>query len=80
MVPVTALGDPSAGGADLPDDAAALVRGLAEGHRALSARLAALETLATAAGDAATADLAVGRIRAHDQHAWMLEATADPSA
>lgn len=76
-IPVTALGDPAAGGPDLAEDAGALVRGLAEGHRALSARLAELEALATDSNDPATADLAVSRIRSHDQFAWMLEATAE---
>ncbi len=59
-------------------DARVLLKRLADGHRSLSKKLHGLEVLATKAGDAATADLAVSRIHAHDKHAWMLEATLAP--
>lgn len=53
-----------------------MVRDLASAHRELSGALRSLEETAADAGDPATADLATERVRAHDQAAWMLEATA----
>ncbi len=72
-VPADAL---SAGPADLPSDALVTVRTLAAEHRALSTHFATLEKTAQDQDDPATADLATERIRAHDQMAWMLEATS----
>ena len=63
---------------DIPADNRKLLSSLAKAHRSLSKSLGAIEGEATKAGDAATADLAIERIRAHDQHAWMLEAAAEP--
>lgn len=56
------------------NEAKSVVRELALEHRALADRLREIERDATAAGDPGTADLAIQRVRAHDQHAWMLEA------
>lgn len=58
-------------------EAAAIVQGLAADHRAISRDFVELERAADEAGDTGTADLAVERQRAHDQHAWMLDATAE---
>lgn len=61
---------------DGTQDAKTLVADLANGNRELAAKLRDVEAHANDNGDPGTADLAVERVRAHDQHAWMLEATA----
>ncbi|MEK6976080.1 MAG: DNA starvation/stationary phase protection protein [Candidatus Thermoplasmatota archaeon] len=78
---IRALGEPVGDGAfavtatALPRDAANLVAHLAAQHRRVEAACRRVETAAQAANDSATADLAVGRLQAHQKHAWMLEAT-----
>ena len=54
----------------------AIVRGLAADHRAITQTFQQLAEASGGAGDVATEDLAVERMRAHDQMAWMLEATS----
>lgn len=63
-------------GGDVEQEASAIVDGLAADHRTISREFMELDEAAQQAGDAATGDLAVERMRAHDQMAWMLEATA----
>lgn len=59
------------------DDRAGVVH-LARANREISRQFNALSATAEEHHDPATADLANSRIRAHDQYAWMLEATAAP--
>jgi starvation-inducible DNA-binding protein len=58
---------------DIPA-ATEMIRELVADHRSLSARTEDLAATATAAGDSATADLAVRRRLFHDKAAWLLEA------
>lgn len=68
-------GEVFAGGTpDTVTDGKTLVRNLAEANRELSRRFHDLAASCDETGDPATADLCIGRIRAHEQHAWMLEA------
>ncbi len=60
----------------IPERARDMVRELAKEHRRLAAFWRTTESNAADAADPATADLATGRIAAHDQQAWMLEATS----
>ena len=83
---IRALGEPVGESAfavvatPLPDNAAELVSHLAAQHRAVAATCRRVEAAAQEAGDAATADLAIGRMQAHEKHAWMLEATSGAGA
>lgn len=61
----------------LEKDAGTIVKGLAADHRAISTHLNQLEEIAGDAGDTATEGLATDRRTAHEQFAWMLEATAE---
>lgn len=78
---VRALGHPvaaeafAAGGDDLPPDVDGLLRHLADGHRRSARAFLGLVDEADEAGDMGTSDLAIGRSREHEKHAWMLEAT-----
>lgn len=53
-------------------DAETMIRTLATDHETLSSVATTVVEAAQAAGDEATADLAIGRIRASDKAAWML--------
>lgn len=53
----------------------AMVRTLRDDHRRLAQSLRAAITVTQEAGDEPTADLLIGRARAHDKTAWMLTAT-----
>jgi starvation-inducible DNA-binding protein len=53
-----------------------MVRRLVESHEALIRTVREVVKSAEAAGDAATADLATGRLEVHEKTAWMLRATA----
>jgi starvation-inducible DNA-binding protein len=65
------LRDPQA----VPREATALLKQLLAGNEALAAELRQAARRAAEAGDDATADLFIGRIDAHDKHAWMLRAS-----
>lgn len=65
----------TADGGAVETDADDLVSGLAADHRAITQTFQQLAKASGNAGDVATEDLAVERIRAHDQMAWQLEAT-----
>jgi starvation-inducible DNA-binding protein len=49
---------------------------LVEGHETVIRTARDLVSIAEAAGDVATADLATERIEVHEKTAWMLRATA----
>ncbi|HUR61808.1 MAG TPA: ferritin-like domain-containing protein [Candidatus Thermoplasmatota archaeon] len=70
-----ALGLPDS---ELPQDAGSMLLFLAAEHTEATAQWQELFGIAEAAGDNATADLCNARIRAHQKHAWMLGATAEP--
>jgi starvation-inducible DNA-binding protein len=59
-----------------PVDAIAMVKSAANGHETIVRQARPLVKLAEEAGDVATADLVIERIREHEQVAWMLRATA----
>ncbi len=61
----------------LEKDAATIVRGLAADHRTISTHFHQLEEIASDTGDTVTEGLATDRRTAHEQFAWMLEATAE---
>lgn len=57
-------------------DAKKTVNDLAQNHRAMAGKLRQMVFAADDDSDPATADLLTQRITAHEQAAWMLEATA----
>ncbi|MDE2030593.1 MAG: DNA starvation/stationary phase protection protein [Alphaproteobacteria bacterium] len=59
-----------------PGNAAAMLRDLLKSHETLRARLAETADAAGEAGDKATEDLMVERLRAHDKIIWMLRSQA----
>lgn len=66
--------------ASVPDedgapDATEMLNRLIEGHEVVLTTAKAVLDIAEAAGDAATADLATGRIAVHEKTLWMLRAT-----
>jgi starvation-inducible DNA-binding protein len=70
-----ALGVPDS---ELPQDAGEMLVFLAQRHTDAVAQWQELFGIAEAAADHATGDLCNSRIRAHQKHAWMLGATAEP--
>lgn len=62
---------------EVPDDARTAIQLLAEENRAVSKEWTQLFSVCDEADDQGTADLCADRIRAHDQHAWMLEVTLE---
>ncbi len=85
---IRALGFPAPGGyaafakltaiADAKENvpAAEMVRTLLADHETAVKRLRAALKVAQAAGDEESADLAIGRLQAHEKTAWMLRASA----
>jgi starvation-inducible DNA-binding protein len=63
---------------ELPQDAGEMLGFLAAAHSRITAQWQNLFDAAEAGEDHATADLCNGRVRAHQKHAWMLGATAEP--
>jgi starvation-inducible DNA-binding protein len=61
--------------AQLPADAEGMVRHLMDLHRQAARMCERLQRSAEDAGDPGSGDIALGRVRAHQKHAWMLEAT-----
>jgi starvation-inducible DNA-binding protein len=61
---------------NVPQDAGEMLDVLIAEHTAAVLRWQELFDLAEEIGDHATADLCNQRVRAHQKHAWMLEATA----
>lgn len=53
----------------------AMLQDLIDGHQTVIASLKTALAVAQDAGDEATADVAIGRLQAHDKHVWMLKAT-----
>lgn len=65
----SAIGEPPIG------DDLQLVRALRDDHRAIAKRCREATAIAMEAKDEVTADILIGRSKAHDKTAWMLTAT-----
>ncbi|MEA3143483.1 MAG: starvation-inducible DNA-binding protein [Thermoplasmata archaeon] len=63
---------------ELPQDAGEMLGFLAAANSQATAQWQTLFDVAKAGEDHATADLCNARVRAHQKHAWMLGATAEP--
>jgi starvation-inducible DNA-binding protein len=63
---------------ELPQDAGEMLGFLAAANSQATAQWQTLFDVAEAGEDHATADLCNARVRAHQKHAWMLGATAEP--